>query len=90
MNRLRRYPTKLLWRLYFVALVASLILDMLWLYSEKLHYHFEFQYLPEFFAVFGLVGCMILILVAKGMGFFIVTDENYYEKHSKNSKHSRE
>lgn len=86
MDRLRIYPKKWLWRLYFVALGLSLILDLLWLYSDRLHYHFSFQYLPEFFAVFGLVGCMLLILVAKGIGFFLVTDEDYYEKHSRKQK----
>jgi hypothetical protein len=58
----------------------SLILHPLLLRSELLHHHYSFQYLPEFFAVFGLVGCMLLILVAKGVGFFISKDEDYYEK----------
>ena len=31
-------------------------------------------------AIFGLFGCMLLILIAKGMGFFIVVDEDYYQK----------
>jgi hypothetical protein len=83
MNRLRTYPKKVFWRLYFVVLTLSVILDLVWLYSGKLHYHFGFQYLPQFFAIFGLVGCVILILVAKGIGYFIVTDEDYYEKHAR-------
>jgi len=82
MNKLRTYPKRLFWRIYFLSLVLSLILSPLLLYADKLHHHFSFQYLPEFFGLFGLVGCMLLILIAKGMGFFIVTDENYYEKRS--------
>ena len=82
MDKLRTYPKRLFWWIYFLSLVLSLILQPLLLLAEKLHYHYWFQYLPEFFAVFGLVGCMLLILIAKGMGFFIVTDENYYEKRS--------
>ena len=82
MNKLRKYPKKLFWRLYFVALVLSLILHPLLLHWHKLHHHYSFQYLPEFFALFGLVVCILLILVAKGMGIFISTDENYYEKRS--------
>lgn len=80
MHILRTYPKKLLWRLYWISLILTLILDLLWLYSRRFHYHFRFQYLPEFFALFGFLGCMILILVAKGMGLFIVKDEDYYEK----------
>ena len=79
MNKLRKYPKKLFWRLYFVCLVGSLILDFYWLYAHKFHYHFEFQYLPQFFALFGLIGCMLLILIAKAMGWFIVVDEDYYQ-----------
>ena len=80
MNKLRTYPKKLLWRLYFFFLGVSLILDVWWLYTHAFHYHFAFQYLPQFFALFGLIGCMVLILIAKGMGFFIVVDEDYYQK----------
>jgi len=54
-----------------------------WLQLNALHYHFRFQYLPQFFAIFGVFGCMLLILIAKGMGYFIVRDEDYYEKKSR-------
>ncbi len=83
MNKLRTYPKKLFWRLYFVCLVLSLILDFFWLYLHVFHYHFTFQYLPQFFAIFGLFGCMLLILIAKAMGFFIVVDEDYYQEKSR-------
>ncbi len=79
MPDLRKYPRKLFWRLYFICLAASLLLDFFWLYTHMFHYHFDFQYLPQFFALFGLFGCMLLILIAKGMGVFIVKDEDYYQ-----------
>jgi hypothetical protein len=82
MNKLRKYPKRLFWGIYFLSLVLSLILHPLLLRSDELHHHYSFQYLPEFFAVFGFVGCMLLILIAKGMGFFISRDENYYDKRS--------
>ena len=82
MNKLRKYPKRLFGWIYFLSMGLSLILHPLLLRSGHLHHHFSFQYLPEFFAFFGLAGCMLLILIAKGMGFFIVTDENYYEKRS--------
>ena len=82
MNKLRTYPKKLFWWIYLLSMGLSLILHPLLLRSDELHHHFSFQYLPEFFAVFGLVGCILLILIAKGMGLFISTDENYYEKRS--------
>ena len=82
MNKLRTYPKRFFWWIYFISLVLSLVLSPLLLHADKLHHHFAFQYIPEFFALFGLVGCMLLILIAKGMGVFLVTDENYYEKRS--------
>jgi hypothetical protein len=80
MSNLRTYPKKLFWRLYFVGLGASLILDFIWLYSDGFHYHFSFQRLPQFFAILGLFGCMLLILIAKALGIFIVVDEDYYQQ----------
>ena len=80
MNRLRIYPKKLFWRLYYIVLGVSLVLNFYWLYTHAFHYHFSFQYLPQFFALFGFLGCMLLILIAKGLGLFIVVDEDYYQK----------
>lgn len=88
MSKLRTYPKKLFWRLYFVCLAASLILDFIWLYANAFHFHFSFQSFPQFFAVFGLFGCMLLILIAKAMGIFIVVDEDYY-RHSDNVRKHR-
>jgi len=85
MNKLRKYPKKLFWRLYYLCLVVSLFLDFYWLYKHVFHYHFAFQYITQFFALFGLFGCMLLILVAKGMGIFIVVDEDYYQKKTEGS-----
>ncbi|RLB09818.1 MAG: hypothetical protein DRG39_07150 [Deltaproteobacteria bacterium] len=90
MNPLRKYPKKFFWRVYFVALVISLILDLYWLHLHILHYHFPFQGIWEFFAIFGLFGCMGLILIAKGMGFFIAVDEKYYARRYKKYYESRE
>lgn len=89
MNKLRTYPKKLFWRLYFIALGVSLILDVIWLHTHRLHYHFSFQYLPQFFALFGFIGCMLLILIAKAMGWFIVVDEDYYEKRERKREEER-
>jgi hypothetical protein len=80
MHKLRIYPKKLFWRLYIVVLILSLGLDFYWLYRHVFHYHFDFQEIPQFFALFGLFGCMLLILIAKGMGIFLVVDEDYYQK----------
>lgn len=83
MSWLRQFPIKILWRLFYIVLAFSLILDLILLYFHIFHYHFSFQYIPEFFALFGLFGCVLLILIAKGLGYFIVADEDYYERRSR-------
>jgi len=83
MNKLRVYPKKLFWRLYWVVLALSIILNFVWLYLHAFHYHFQFQYLPQFFAILGLIGCMLLILIAKALGIIIVVDEDYYQEKSR-------
>ena len=83
MNKFRIYPKKLFWRLYWVVLGLSIILDFIWLYLHAFHYHFSFQYLPQFFALLGLIGCMLLILIAKALGIIIVVDEDYYQEKSR-------
>ena len=82
----RKFPKKMLWRLYYVCLAASLILDFYWLKNNVFHFHFSFQHIPQFFALFGLFGCMLLILIAKAMGIFIVVDEDYYQKREQGEK----
>lgn len=83
MSPWRQYPKRFFWIVYFVGLVASLILGAFYLRAGILHYHFSFQYIPQFFALFGFFGCILLILIAKGMGFFISKEEDYYEKESR-------
>lgn len=80
MGWFRKYPAKILWKVYYVLLVASIALDFYLLYSHLLHYHFSFQYIPQFFAFLGFAGCILLIMIAKGLGIFIVVDEDYYQK----------
>ena len=74
MNWLRRYPKKFLLRAYYVALVMSLVLGLVWLYTHTFHYHYRIMYIPEFFGIFGFLGCIVLIFIVKGIGFFVVVD----------------
>jgi len=43
------------------------------------HGHFAVEYLFAFYAVFGFVMCVFLVLVAKWMRTFLMRDEDYYE-----------
>ena len=72
---------KVLFRIYYILMAVSIVIGLLMFYFHLLHYHYRFQYIPAFFAIFGFVGCALLILIAKGMGHWLVVEEDYYEKH---------
>lgn len=49
--------------------------------------HFGFDAIPGFWALFGLVGAVILAKGAKGLAHTVLgKDENFYEKGSEDSK----
>lgn len=76
-----KITTKVLLRLYYIfCLGGSVVIGLLLLHFDVLHYHFSFQWIPAFFALYGFIGCSILILVAKAMGYFLEKREGHYEK----------
>ena len=49
---------------------------------DKEHAHTWIEGLPGFWTVFGLVGCMVLIVLSKWFGHAgIMTREDYYDDH---------
>ena len=63
------------------GLLALLVLaDALPFLVDKEHAHTAAEHLPGFWAVFGLVGCVVLILVSKAFGHAgIMQREDYYD-----------
>ena len=44
------------------------------------HPHFWWQYVPVYDAVFGFLGCLLIILLAKTLGhFWLQKKEDYYD-----------
>ena len=61
--------------IFFIALVVILIVDLF------IHKHAEFHWagIPEFYALFGFVSCVLLIFIARILRMIIKRDENYYD-----------
>lgn len=57
-----------------VLLVLDLVVD------RKVHQPAE--RMPGFYAIYGFVGCVILVLVAKEMRKVVMRDEDYYDAES--------
>lgn len=64
------------------ACLVLLALVVLWdvLFVPKEHVHTFMERLPGFWAVFGFVACVVIIIVSKWFGHLgIMTREDYYD-----------
>ena len=66
---------RLLWRV-FAAVLALTVLAQL-VISVKGYFGVDGWF--AFGAVFGFLSCLAMVLVAKGLGFFLKRDEDYYD-----------
>jgi len=72
-----RFLFVLLYISIFVVIMAG-ILAMLFLH---LHPHFWWEEIPVFSAVYGFVGCVVIIVASKALGHrWLQKEEDYYEK----------
>ena len=61
----------------YIGIAAVCFLGFIFPYP---HPHFWWQKIPVFDAVFGFIGCIVIILFAKNLGHFWLTkDEDYYD-----------
>lgn len=65
-----------------LALLALLVLlDAIPAIVDKEHAHTPVEHIPAFWAVFGFVGCAILIIASKWFGHLgIMQREDYYDE----------
>jgi len=65
--------------LYITCLVV-VILEVLFLKVMRLgHGYFEFEELPAFGALVGLLGTLFIIIVAKSLSKVVTKKEDYYD-----------
>ena len=65
---------KIIWALF--AVCAALFLADAFYHK---HSHFEAENFFGFYAIFGFVVCVALVLAAKGMRLFLMRSEDYYD-----------
>ena len=76
-----RQRLKTVVRVSLAALLLLILVDALPFMVDKHHAHTAVEKLPGFWSVFGLVGCVIIILVSKWFGHLgIMTREDYYDE----------
>lgn len=68
-------------RVGIASLVVLVALDTMPGLIDKERAHTAAEHLPAFWAVFGLVGCLLLVVVAKTFGHLgVSTREDYYDE----------
>ena len=63
-------------RVFYVICALLLLLDVI-VHRHVLH---PWEWLWGFYPLYGFVGCVVLVLVAKWMRTFLMRPEDYYER----------
>jgi hypothetical protein len=64
-----------------LALAALVALDAIPGLVDKEHAHSEAEHFPAFWAVFGFIGCVLIIVLSKWFGHAgIMRREDYYDE----------
>lgn len=66
---------KSLWKIFIGVLLGLLIIDI---FIHK-HPYFSWDGLPFFYALFGFIGCVALVAIAKNLRPFLKRKEDYYD-----------
>lgn len=75
--------SKKLWKIFYIGLGISVIIGVIVQYGIPYHYYFHFkEIIPAFYAIFGFIACLILLVGSKMIGKYlhILVDEDYYSK----------
>jgi len=77
---------KRLFGILYVCLAASILAEVLVNFhgqaETQAHTAFLWQTIPGFSAIYGFVGCVLIIVVSKSLGhLWLQREEDYYEKH---------
>jgi hypothetical protein len=68
-------------RVSFVVLAVLVIVDAIPGVIDKSHAHTPAERIPGFWALFGFVGCVVLIILSKAFGHAgIMKREDYYDE----------
>ena len=63
-------------KVFYVICVLLVIADFI----VHRHIYHSWENIPAFYAIYGFVGCSILVFVAKWMRTFLMRDEDYYDE----------
>ena len=70
--------TKAIKRIAYAVLIFIIVMDF---FIPRHEIHFFGDAIPGFWSIFGLIACILIILISKWIGHLgIMQDENYYNE----------
>lgn len=69
---------RLILRVFYGACIVLLLLDLV----VHRHIYHTWEKLPGFYPLYGFVGCVVLVLIAKEMRKVLMRKEDYYDDKS--------
>ena len=60
-----------------VAIICLVVVAADFFYEK--HGHYSWEEWPGFYALFGFVSCVLLVIAAKGLRKILMRDEDYYD-----------
>lgn len=66
-------------RISLALLVLLSVLAELWTPHDAAHAEYWWSGVPAFYALFGFIGCAVIILFSKAAGKFLLKKEDYYD-----------
>jgi len=69
---------KKLLRVFYVCCAVLILLDLV----VHRHIYHSWENLPGFYPLYGFVGCVVLVLIAREMRKVLMRKEDYYDDHA--------
>ena len=63
-------------RIFYLICIALVAADFI----VHRHIYLAFEEIPTFYALYGFVACVVLVVIAKVIRKFVMRDESYYDK----------
>ncbi len=63
-------------RVFYVICALLVVIDFI----VHRHIYHDWENIPAFYAIYGFVGCVVLVLIAKEMRKFLMRGEDYYDE----------
>lgn len=63
-------------KVFYVLCILLVVADFI----VHRHIYHDWENIPAFYAIYGFVGCVVLVLIAKEMRKVLMRGENYYDE----------